>query len=148
MTQAQREKIQYIIGVLHGLAYLMEGSAAEAICELVEDLEAILAECKAKEADNLLTTLTPPKKKRYLYGLQNRSPRWGGYPKENLKTVFDGPVRWYSPPDSESDSGTTIMFFGAVVYDEPLTDEEIKVYGLQYIDSGEVYVGKCSYETF
>lgn len=144
MTQAQREKFRYIIGVLHGLAYLMEGSAAEAICDLAEDLEAILAECKAKEADNLLTTFTPPKGKRYLYGLPKHSPRWGGYPKENLKTVLDGPVRWHSRPDGEP----TIMFFGAVVYDKPLTDEEIKIHGLQYIDSGAVYVGKCSYETF
>lgn len=46
MTKEQREKLQYITGVLSGLSYLLENAAADALCDIVEDLDKMLNEDK------------------------------------------------------------------------------------------------------
>ena len=48
VTQEQREKLQYITGVLSGLSYLLENSAAEALCDIVEDLDKLMKDDKEK----------------------------------------------------------------------------------------------------
>lgn len=42
MTQEQREKLQYITGVLSGLSYLLENGTADALCDIVEDLDKLM----------------------------------------------------------------------------------------------------------
>lgn len=49
MTKEQREKLQYITGVLNGLSYLLENSAADALCDIVEDLDKLMADDKEDE---------------------------------------------------------------------------------------------------
>ena len=44
MMQKHREKLQYITGVLSGLSYLLENSAADALCDVVEQLDKMLEE--------------------------------------------------------------------------------------------------------
>jgi len=46
MTKEQREKLQYITGVLSGLSYLLENNAADALCDLIADIDKMLAEDK------------------------------------------------------------------------------------------------------
>lgn len=49
MTKDQREIIQYFKGVLSGLSYLLESGAADALCDIVEDLDKMLNEDKEDE---------------------------------------------------------------------------------------------------
>lgn len=50
MTQQQREKLQYITGVLNGLSYLLESNAAaDALCDIVEDLDKLMHDDKEDE---------------------------------------------------------------------------------------------------
>lgn len=49
MTQEQREKLQYTIGLLSGLSYLLENGAADALCDIVEDLDKLMQADKEDE---------------------------------------------------------------------------------------------------
>ena len=49
MTHEQREKLQYITGVLSGLSYLLENNAADALCDIVEDLDKLMNDDKEDE---------------------------------------------------------------------------------------------------
>lgn len=49
MTHEQREKLQYITGVLNGLSYVVEGNLVDALCDVVQDLDKLMNDDKEDE---------------------------------------------------------------------------------------------------
>lgn len=46
MKTANREKLQYVTGVLSGLSYVLESNVADALCDMIADIDMVLAEEK------------------------------------------------------------------------------------------------------
>ena len=66
--------------------------------------------------------------KLYQYACRLRPPAPGAIPKRNLYAVHDGHI---------SISGTDRHYWGLVDYTQPLTDEELDEYELDFIGTAE-----------